>query len=561
MRKSRLTLKNTLALFALVPLTVGMIILAVFSVFEMTSNLKETTFEELNLAAQGLKSYYEYDLINDNDLEDGFIGYAPEDYIDVVHDTIGVDLTLFRDNVRFMTSLRNDDGTRNEGTKSSDEVWKTVSSGKDFCSDDVVIGGEDYYVYYMPMYDSDGNVCGMAFAGKSATQIQTAISRIITIVIGISIALEVVFVIIALILAKLIAAPIIEVADKLTVLSKGETDIALNVKSHVNESLILMNSLTVLKESLREIVSKINGGMSNLDERISGTTSNAENVSEQMKQIADSMLGLADSTQTLTENISDINQNAVKMGDVVAETVDTVDKLKESTEAMTEANKNALGYVKNISASSSKSSDAVAEIGESINLTNDAVAKINEIVTIISDIASQTNLLSLNASIEAARAGDAGKGFAVVAEEIGKLANESNSSASEIKNIVAEITGLSSTCVEQANAVTLIINEEQKLLSEALVQFETLNSEILSSVENINAVSDITDKLEEIKDTILGAITDLSAVSEETSATNEEVSATTETVSAAVNEVSDDMSTMSAVSKDLSDTVAFFKVN
>ena len=106
MRKSRLTLKNTLALFALVPLTVGMIILAVFSVFEMTNNLKETTFEELNLAAQGLKSYYEYDLINDNDLEDGFIGYAPEDYIDVVHDTIGVDLTLFRDNVRFMTSLR-----------------------------------------------------------------------------------------------------------------------------------------------------------------------------------------------------------------------------------------------------------------------------------------------------------------------------------------------------------------------------------------------------------------------------------------------------------------------
>ena len=196
--KKKLSLKGMLILFALVPLTVGIIVLATNSAIVMSSNLKHSTFEQLKLAAQSLRSYYEYDLLNDNALVDGFLEYNPEEYIDVIYNTSGVNLTLFKDNVRFMTSLRNGDDSRNEGTTASDAVWAAVKNGNDYESDDVVINKVDYYVYYMPMYDSEHNVVGMAFAGKPTTQIDAAINTIIRNTIIIAIILEVIFVVLAI---------------------------------------------------------------------------------------------------------------------------------------------------------------------------------------------------------------------------------------------------------------------------------------------------------------------------------------------------------------------------
>lgn len=558
--KKGINLRLMLILFALVPLTCGIIMLAIVSLNIMNSNLETTTFEELKLAAQGLKSYYEYDLINDVDLTDGFVEYDPTEYIDVVNNNVGVHLTLFKDDVRYMTSLRNEDGTRNEGTTASEAVWKAVKSKEDYQSNDVKIGGIKYFVYYMPLYDADKNVVGMAFAGKPATQIQKAEQHIMLIVLGLAAILIGIFTVIAIMIAKKVSNPIKEVADSLKTLSTGETKIELNAESHVAETIILIDSIKILLVNLQEILSKINTNMSGLDDKIEETTCNAEQVSSDMSQISDSMSNLADGTVTLAENVQDISENVSDMDKIVSNAVDIVSVLKDSTDTMSNANISAMQCISDISESSKKSVDAVTNIRQSINNTNTAVEKISEMVKLISDIAGQTNLLSLNAQIEAARAGESGRGFAVVADEIGKLAADSNASAKNIKDVVNEITDLSANCVTQADEVKAIIDKEQELLQIAMEQFDALNNEITSSVDNINKVSDITKKLDEIKSVISGAISDLSAISEETSATNEEVTATTVTVSQAVNSVSEDMTIMKNLADDLKDAVDFFKV-
>ena len=162
---------------------------------------------------------------------------------------------------------------------------------------------------------------------------------------------------------------------------------------------------------------------------------------------------------------------------------------------MTDASKKASKCIDNVAQSGQLSAKAVTDIVTSINETSEAVNKISEMVTFITDIASQTNLLSLNASIEAARAGESGRSFSVVASEIGKLAQESSSSAENIRNIVSTITKLSNKCVDQAAAVNKIINEQQILLENALSQFDTLSKEITNSVENIDGVAIITETL------------------------------------------------------------------
>ena len=559
MKQKGINLKLVFLLFALIPLGTGILILALVTGRIMTNNLESNTLDELKLAAQSLRSYYEYDLENDNALVDGFIEYAPEEYIDVIYDNVGVNLTLFKEDVRFMTSLRNENGTRNEGTTAAPEIWAVVKTGKDYSSTDVVIGGTDYFVYYMPL-KAQGNVVGMAFAGKPADKVKNAEKHIYLIIISVSISLFVVFTIIALILAKKMSEPITEVVDKLRTLTNGRLVFDLTCSTHVKETLMLKDSLLDFRDRLSDIVNAIIDNTNGLAEKIQNTANNTTSVTGDINQISTSMEGLAEGTVTLASNVSDVNTNVTEMGEIVNNVVNIVSELKESTTNMTTANDSASSCITDVANSSKTTSDAVSSIAKSIGDTSDAIDKITDMVGLITDIANQTNLLSLNASIEAARAGDAGRGFAVVAEEISKLAKESNDSAIKIKDVVDEISKLSDTCVEQSKEVQDTIAKQQELLEKALAQFDALNKEINASVDNIDNVADITDTLGNIKDTILSAISDLSAIAEETSATNEEIAATTDTVAGSVANVADDMTDMDNMAGNLRESVGFFKL-
>jgi len=227
---------------------------------------------------------------------------------------------------------------------------------------------------------------------------------------------------------------------------------------------------------------------------------------------------------------------------------------------MLSANDEAASCITNMTASSKKSAEAIETISRKITDTNNSISKIEEMIGFISEIADQTNLLALNASIEAARAGESGRGFGVVAEEIKHLAEQSNDSAIRITEIVSEISEQSEECVAQSKDVEKIISEEQRLLGITRDKFDVLNSEIKSSVKNINSVSDITDELNNIKEVITNAVSDLSAISEETAATNEEVSSAIAVISKNVIQVSDDSVHLNELSDTLKDAVSYFKM-
>ena len=551
----KFSLKSILVMLALVPLILAVVIIALITSRIFVNNLKDSTKEQLIVAARALKEYYEYDIVNNNDLVDGFIRYDTS-YIDSMRAT-GVDLTLFKENIRFMTTITNASGERIEGTPASNAVWQAVSQGNDYYSDNVTINGLIYHVYYMPIKYAN-KVYGMAFSGKPATKIQAAERSIYKVILTVSGLLIAIFSVITLIVARNVANQLREVAERIEHLLNINLNIKLKTTSSIYETDQLIRASEKLSAVLNDVVKRIQDSAFSLSDTVKSTAEMAKESSYASSQIAESMQALAQTVISMTGNVKDINDTVMDMGGVIGQAVKNVDNLNKNSQSMNEANNSALEYIESAAKSSVKSSKAIDLIADRIHATNEAIAKIGGKVRMITDIASQTNLLSLNAGIEAARAGEAGKGFGVVAAEIKKLAGDSNESAEQINGIVEEITALSLECVEQAANVRELITEEGELLGTTHEKFIALADEIKASVREIASVSDITAQLETSKDTILAAVSDLAAISEETSATNEEVAASIESIAGNVKKVSDDTDVMSELAEDLNEAVSYF---
>lgn len=438
-----------------------------------------------------------------------------------------VDVTVFWKKTRMVTSVIDKDGKRVTGTAISDSVYDKVMQDGKYFSDNVDIGGTEYYGYYEALKNADGSSQAIIFTGMPSSDVKAIYKKRL-------VNTTVFMIIIALMACALLAAvitfivkAITKVIGHLDEVADGELDFKISEKllQRSDEIGNIARSVHTLIGGLASIVVNIHHSTGELAEfkddfqkKFETINNSISNVNVAVDEIANGATSQADETQKVNSQIND-------MGDAITKTSQNVDSLTQSTEQMKEHNEQLDTTIQELMAISDRNKESLAAVYNQTNETNQSVMHIGNAVDMITDIAGQTNLLSLNASIEAARAGEYGKGFAVVADQIRQLADQSANTAKEIGEIVAELIENSNTSVETMGVVRQEMTGQYEKLNTTKDIFGQLNEEVNNVVTAIESISTEVESLDKLKGEVLGSAESLAAIAQENAASTEETSA------------------------------------
>ena len=552
--KGKLGYLQVILMIGCIPLTVAIMAITLYSAGKMKNELIDSTYLRLKTCTTSVEQYFTWD-IREDILERDEIGYQ---FIDSLK-ADDIEQTLFIGDERFISSIIDEKGKRNEGTKAEPEIWEQVKAGNDYKASGVEIQGEKYYVYYSPVYSDDGEILGMAFSGEKQSTVDNSVAGTLMNLFIISGVLLVLCVGIMIVLAFRIRRPLMITSGYIERVADGDLSGRPECSSVVSEVKTLINASTSLADKLGGIVTEVDEHAGILDDRMASLNALAEANSTSTNQIRHVMDDLSSTAVTLADNVQSVNAKVNEMGDNMSAINSEAVTLNDNSDKMNRAGQNVSESMTLVLTSSHTASDIIAQLIEQVNETNKAIASINEAVELISDITSQTNLLSLNASIEAARAGQAGRGFAVVASEIKQLADQSSQGADSIKNIADNILEKSNRSVILTGRMKELAEQEQTDIGNAKESFDILNRIIEENAAIAQTVMDKTKNLEALKLDIINSVSELSAISEENAASNEEVTARVTEIAESVNRISEDTQTVRKVSSDMKELMDYFK--
>lgn len=377
--------------------------------------------------------------------------------------------------------------------------------------------------------------------------------------VGISTVVVLLAVIICFLRVRRLMRPLVKVSTIIEEIANGDINADFGMVKETNDEIgLIIEKMKELTQSLGNIVGRIRNSSDTmsansyeLNDTSSQTLAANNEISKAVEDVAEGSTGMAAS-------ISKINENLVEMSNETKDINESVNEIKNQTTAVQDSSKIMNDKVKSMQDSSHKMDDGISAISKRIETVNTTVDKVSNIVSVIEEISSETNLLSLNASIEAARAGDAGKGFAVVAQEIRVLSDNTNTELENIKQIISSLVEECRYCVQASGTIVEDNAKQKEEIKAVLDEFGALDEQIQKTAEKADEIEELVTAMIELNDDITKSSNSLTDVSAANAAATEEMNANIEELNAMMNGVAEMAGHMNDESDGLKEALSFF---
>ncbi|ACL74437.1 methyl-accepting chemotaxis protein [Ruminiclostridium cellulolyticum] len=377
------------------------------------------------------------------------------------------------------------------------------------------------------------------------------------------IAVSMVCIIIGIVIARSITGPISTIVSIIRKTAGFDLVFDESYNSMINrkdEIGIIINSISDMRHSLNNTITElhnISGTMAANSEEL--TTSTAEST-KSITQVTASLDEIAKGNANQSEVVSKTSEHITEIVEHISQANDaTIENEKAvilSLEAVTE------GYNAIVLTSEKvlESTSVSEEVNRSLEDLSKSVIKVGSITDVINSLASQTNLLSLNAAIEAARAGTAGKGFAVVADEVRKLAEESSNAAKEINSIVQAIIANNAMTADKMERAKELEAEQSSAVDTTKQAFDKIKISVEVIADKTKKVSEMLNTIDKASKEISSHTHDLSTLAEESAASSEEISASCQQQLSAMEIIAKASSDLSVMAQQLDGEINKFRL-
>lgn len=334
-------------------------------------------------------------------------------------------------------------------------------------------------------------------------------------------------------------------------LTEGDMANVRAMRTRKDEIGSISRNIILMYDNLRGIVTQIEQSSTTVSNNAGTLADQTMQLKRSSDEISTTMNDLSNAAMSQAGDTTTSANEVAKLDGLIVRNLSDTENLRNNADEMDRVKNNGLAAIKDLIEKTAKSRESIAVVREAMQQNNEQAQKIEATSQKINDIADQTNLLSLNAAIEAARAGDAGRGFAVVAEEIRGLAEETNSLTNEIGAIIQELLEKTADATQNMENMEKIFEEQERSVGDTKENFIQIEQCLTSVQDSVNMLYESGNNMTGSKEVIVEMIEGISAASQENAAGSEEVLAAVETQDSVITDITGMSQNLSAVAEEL----------